>query len=98
MKAKLLICICLIITGCSKWHSYELDGRSFNQSYLDMIQEKTGIKLPPGTYGSNLYYYHPQFHPSFIAKIVIPASESDSLVKQIRSEERRVGKECRSRW
>ena len=34
----------------------------------------------------------------YIGKFKISGSSSDKLLKKLRSEERRVGKECRSRW
>src|SRR3712207_5810894 len=37
-------------------------------------------------------------HEAHISRITIVTTGTDSIIQQIKSEERRVGKECRSRW
>src|SRR3712207_6016196 len=37
-------------------------------------------------------------HEAHISRITIVTTGTNAVIQQIRSEERRVGKECRSRW
>ena len=84
MKISLILCLCVVSIGCSRsFRNYELDDHSFTAADLQTVQERTGIQLPTGSRGLNLYYNQPQFHPSFIAKIEIPTNTIDSVARQM---------------
>ena len=61
-----------------------------------------GVTLPKGPSRLMRYNYGPKFETHGIMSVFppepVPGEEYPLRVPQIRSEERRVGKECRSRW
>ncbi len=62
---------------------YHLDQASFTIDALKMVEQRTGLTLPAGSRGLNMFYQGSYVDPSFIAKIEIPASSQESLAKKI---------------
>ena len=65
-----------------------------NDKYLKMQSEHIRERI--GQFGNKLYLeFGGKLFDDYHASRVLPGFEPDS---KLRSEERRVGKECRSRW
>ncbi len=65
-------------------HDYNLDKSSFNDEHLKMIEEDTGLQLPTGSIGLDLYYKKDRrLEPMYWAKIEIPEAKKDELLGQI---------------
>src|SRR5260370_23673201 len=61
---------------------------------------KPGVSVETSSVGAALSTFH-RYSLNFVARAFLPvfsAASSRSLKNASRSEERRVGKECRSRW
>lgn len=62
---------------------YSLDEKTFDAEALAMVEKNTGLTLPPGTRGLNLFYKRFAIDPSFYAKVEIPGSSGEALAAQI---------------
>lgn len=72
-----------LLSGCGRdARRYELDSKSFDTKTLQRIQSDIGINLPAGARGLN-FYYTPPIDPAYIAKIEIPPSSKDDLIKML---------------
>jgi hypothetical protein len=89
MKYTLFICLSLILTGCNldSFVDYSANEDSFDAGKLRMIEQRTGITLPKGTRGLNLFYRGSSIDPAFLAKVEIPFSELDAMANQINKHE-----------
>ncbi len=69
--------------GCDRRiRSYELDRTTFDAKTLQMIQADTGIALPAGARGLN-FHYEPPIDPAYVARIEIPASSKDDVIRML---------------
>lgn len=65
-------------------HDYNLNKSSFSDEHLKIIEEDTGLKLPNGSIGLNMYYKKDgRLEPMYWAKIEIPETEKDEMLCQI---------------
>ncbi len=85
MRLLLILCQIFVVIGCGRGFSkdYQLDENSFDINSLKMIEQRTGIKLPESSRGLRLFYQGSHIDPSFIAKIEIPISRREELIKVI---------------
>lgn len=90
MRAKLpaAILACMLAVGCSPkpvnfGSDYTLDAKTFDPKALAMVQDDTGLTLPPGSHGSNLYYEGSHLDPEFYARIELPDSEGQAFANQL---------------
>jgi len=84
MRLILLLSMALAMTGCERSaRSYELDSSSFSGGYLKLVEDKTGVTMPLGSRGLNLYYKGENLDPSLIAKIEIPKDAAENMIKQM---------------
>lgn len=90
MRARLpaAILVCMLAAGCSRkpvsfGTDYTRDAKTFDPKALTMVQEDTGLTLPHGARGSNLYYEGSHFDPEFYARIEIPDSEGQAFANQL---------------
>lgn len=81
----LILSLGLIVMGCNRdfGRDYHLDEESFDAESLKMVEQRTGLTLPAGSRGLNMFYQGSQIDPSFVAKIEIPAYSQEVLIKQI---------------
>lgn len=81
----LVFTICYCTSGCGRKSDgiKNLDERSFTKKALEMVSQRSGIKLPDGTRGINLVYQEHFVDDSFVVKVQLPVSSKDSLMKNI---------------
>ena len=78
-----LLSAVLLLPGCGRdYRTYELDRASFDAKTFQRIQADTGIALPAGARGLN-FYYKPPIDPAYIAKIEIPPSSMEDVIKTL---------------
>ena len=75
----------LIYTGCGE--------KKINRDYIPMLKGNL-YKLQMAVKDKNIS----QIDSLLSVKVLSKKQSSDSLLRFVRSEERRVGTECRSRW
>jgi hypothetical protein len=77
----------LLLASARLWFwgegDYSCDERTFDAKQLAMVEKCTTIALPPGSRGLNLMYDGSHVDPSFIAKIEIPPSSEEAMIKQL---------------
>jgi hypothetical protein len=69
--------------GCNSWGNYNLDEKSFKAETLKMVEQRTGIPLPAGSRGLNIFYKGAPMDPYFVAKVEIPQTSHEELFKHI---------------
>jgi hypothetical protein len=78
-----------IFTGCgvqsrnSVKDNYELDASSFRSEHLKLIENNSGIVLPPDSRGQNMLWRGQQIDPSFLAKIEITTNSVSEFSKKV---------------
>jgi len=78
----------LCVTGCGG--NYTLDQKSLTAEKLKMVEQRTGITLPTGSQGLNMFYKGEPMDPYFVANVEIPENAHEDLrtrIEQIRNEE-----------
>ena len=85
MRAPIIFILAFLFIGCSDWHGGDryLDEETFDSNALAMVQQDSGIQLPPGSRGLNMFYQGSKIDPAFVAKILIPSSGRDELIAHI---------------
>lgn len=97
MKLKTNIQVLLLvllgwINGCgSADRDYELNEQSFTAKAKTMVEQETGIILPPGSRGLDFFYQGSSIDPSFIAKIQIPNGAKEEFSERIEQLPKRDG-------
>ena len=77
--------IILIVFKINRRSSFEQDVNSFTPTSLTLIEERTGIVLPEGAKGLNIYYDgHSSIDPSFIARVAIPERDQQAFAEQLK--------------
>src|SRR5882724_7630150 len=71
----------LALSGCSG--NYERNSTNFTAKELEMVGERTGISIPSGSRGLNLYYEGGHIDPCFLAKIDASSMTNSSFAEQI---------------
>src|SRR5258705_7044818 len=88
MRLLLGLVLALYVTGCGG--NYTLDKKSFTAEKLKMVERHTGVTLPAGSQGLNMFYKGEPMDPFFVANIEIPQGSHEDLhkrIEQIRNEE-----------
>src|SRR5436190_21986345 len=88
MRIFFALAVAFVVTGCGG--NYSLDKKSFTGEKLKMVEQHTGVTLPAGSQGLNMFYKGEPIDPYFVAKIEIPQASHEQLLKrieQIRDEE-----------
>ena len=85
IRTTLMLSIALLLWGCDRRSikNYELDRNSFNAKHLRMVEEYTGVKLPPGSSGVNLLYKGNQIDAELLAKVQIPIDSVITFTNQL---------------
>jgi hypothetical protein len=80
--AILMVILFLSLAACRK-ATNEPNVNSFDPTSLRLVEQKTGLKLPPQSNRVDLLYDGYQIDPSFVAKIQIPLGSEEMLRTQI---------------
>ena len=101
MRTVLILSVALVFAGCGRnpgtpqldksTSDHHLDETTFDAAALALVQRDTGIRLPAGSRGLNMFYQGSTLDPSFVAKIQIPAASGDELAKQIEQIQSQTG-------
>ena len=104
MRTILILSLALMLTGCDpgagsvrledSTSDHKLDETTFDAKALALVQKDTGIQLPDGSRGLNMFYQGSTLDHSFVAKIQIPDSSGDELagrIEKIRHENGTIG-------
>lgn len=84
MRNIIILSLLILTAGCGDIEKdYSLDEKAFDAGSLKMVEQCTGIKLPAGSRGLNMFYQGNQIDPSFVAKIQIPESSKDEISNRI---------------
>jgi len=84
MYIMFILSLCVALVACNNpARNYELNAQSFTAKNLKLVEQKTGIIMPAGSRGLNMYFDGFQIDPSLIAKIEIPDVASESVASQI---------------
>jgi hypothetical protein len=75
--------VALFISACSYSSDYNLDSQSFKADSIKLVESKTGLVLPKGTRGLNMFYRGSQIDPSFAAKVEIPSEAEPAMNLEI---------------
>jgi hypothetical protein len=78
-----LLTICSLLASCSKVMDYQIDSRSFSTKHFSLVETNTGLHIPPGSRGLNMYYCGSERTPSFIVKIEIAKTAREGFIKQL---------------
>ena len=70
---------------------YSLDKATFDERHIEMLKKRTGIKLPKGTKGLNLFSKSNTIDPEIFAKLEIPKASVDNIVTQLAGFNRAMG-------
>ena len=63
LRIILSLVLTLCVTGCGG--NYTLDQKSFTAEKLKMVEQRTGITLPTGSQGLNMFYKGEPMDPLF---------------------------------
>jgi len=104
IRTILILSLALALIGCGRkagnrpiaqsTTDRKLDQTTFDAAALALVQKETGVQLPRGSRGLNMFYQGSTLDPSFVAKIQVPDSSGDALagrIKKIRSDNTTVG-------
>jgi hypothetical protein len=95
MNRLMLIGIAAVLAGCSggtapvpierSTSDRHLDETTFDSDALAMVQRDTGLSLPRGSRGLQMFYQGASLDPSFVAKIQIPTDDGEHFISQIQA-------------
>lgn len=81
MRNGFSLALALLMVGCSG--NYTLDRKSFTAEKLKMVEQRTGLSLPVGSRGLNMFYKGEPMDPFFLARVEIPEASHDELLTRI---------------
>ena len=87
MRIALSLILTLLVVGCG---NYTLDKKSFTAEKLKIVEQRTGLSLPVGSHGLNMFYKGEPMDPFLLAKVEVPEASHDELLTriiQLRNEE-----------
>jgi hypothetical protein len=79
----ILVGLILAVRSYSSLRNYEVDARAFTPKHLSMIEHKIGFHFPNGSLGLNMYNKQAPMDPWLTAKVKVPNSSIQSLVKEL---------------
>lgn len=98
MRSLVILALVVVLSGCGRnpadpqldwsrddWHGGDrhLDETTFDYATLEMVQRETGIQLPDGSRGLNMFYQGSGIDPAFVAKVHIPDSSREELASRL---------------
>ncbi|SRR5581483_596580 len=80
-----IVAMSMLFMSCNRmFHAHESDASSFSTKDMALVETNSGIRMPPGSRGLNLYV-DGSLDEAFVSKIEIPAAASKAMVSSVQS-------------